>query len=151
MSLREIFNITYVQCYPMSSEPEFRIDADTQVQFTSVTLTEGQLEDLQQYELIETTDDLGFSAPNVRTIEQARIDLRELKQLVYQYQLLDSVASKVETEILDYYRESEGRTHTTGELAEAIDRPKSSVSRSLGKLVEKGLLEKVQDGVYRTS
>lgn len=135
----------------MSSEPEFRIDGDTRMQFTSVNLTEGELEVLQEFEILETNDDLGFSAPNVRTVDQAKVDLRKLKDLVYQYQLLNSVASKVETEILEYYRESEGRTHTTGELAEAIDRPKSSVSRSLGKLVEKGQLDKVQDGVYRNT
>jgi len=120
------------------------------MQFTSVNFTESQLKSLQQFGIIETNDDLGFSAPNVRMIDQAKIDLRKLKQLLYQYQLLDSVASKVETEILDYFRESEGKTHTTGELAEATGRPKSSVSRSLGKLVEKDQLDKVQDGVYRS-
>ncbi|MBX0323864.1 helix-turn-helix domain-containing protein [Halomicroarcula sp. F13] len=134
----------------MSSESEFQIDGSTRMQFTSVTLTEGQLKNLQEFGIIEINDDPGFSAPNVRTIDQAKIDLRKLKQLLYQYQLLNSVASKVETEILEYFRESEGRTHTTGELAEAINRPKSSVSRSLGKLVEKDHLDKVQDGVYRS-
>jgi|SRR6056297_1551368 len=134
----------------MSSEAEFRISGDTKMQFTSVNFTESQLKSLQQFGIIETNDDLGFSAPNVRMIDQAKIDLRKLKQLLYQYQLLDSVASKVETEILDYFRESEGKTHTTGELAEATGRPKSSVSRSLGKLVEKDQLDKVQDGVYRS-
>jgi conjugal transfer/entry exclusion protein len=133
----------------MSSGPEFRIDGDTRMQFTSVTFTENQIKSLQELGVIETNDELGFSAPNVKTIDQAKIDLRKLKQLLYEYQLLDSVASKVETEILEYFRESEGKTHTTGELAEEIDRPKSSVSRSLGKLVEKDQLDKIQDGVYR--
>lgn len=134
----------------MASDSEFQINSDTRIQFTSVTLTESQLEGLREFGILETNDELGFSAPNVRTIDQAKINLRKLKQLLYQYQLLNSVASKVETEILEYFRESEGRTHTTKELAEAIDRPKSSVSRSLGKLVEKDQLDKVQDGVYRS-
>ncbi|KZX46713.1 helix-turn-helix domain-containing protein [Haloarcula sp. K1] len=134
----------------MASESEFRIDGDTRMQFTSVTLTESQIKDLEHFGILEMNDDLGYSAPNVRTIDQAKIDLRKLKQLLYQYQLLSSVASRVETEILEFFRESEGRTHTTAELAEAIDRPKSSVSRSLGRLVEKDQLDKVQDGVYRS-
>lgn len=134
----------------MSSEEKFRIGGNTTMQFTSVDFTEEELKTLQQFGIIETGDELGFQSPNVRMIDQAKIDLDKLKQLLYQYKLLNNVASKVETDILDHFRESEERTHTTGELAEATGRPKSSVSRSLGKLVEKGQLDKIQDGVYRS-
>lgn len=81
--------------------------------------------------------------------DEIEIDFQKLSQIAFEYEILDAVASNVDIEILRFFLRSDETTHTTHEICRAIDRPKSSVSRSLGKLSRGGQLEKVQKGVYR--
>ncbi|WP_115864760.1 helix-turn-helix domain-containing protein [Halorussus litoreus] len=91
----------------------------------------------------------GQRGPAGRRVERVEFDLQAVRELAYEYQLLSQVASRVETQILECFRSSTETTLTTSEIAEQIERPKTSVSRSLGRLVEKEQLSKVQSGVYR--
>ena len=86
---------------------------------------------------------------NSGKVTKLEIDVNKLSQLAFEYDLLKQVASTVEIEILETFRNSADRTLTTGEIADETGRPKSSISRALTRLVEKGKLDKVQAGVYR--
>jgi predicted transcriptional regulator len=86
---------------------------------------------------------------NTGEIGEIRIDLSELVKVAYEHQILSEVASTVEVEVLRYLRESGREQLTTKQITEAVDRPKSSVSRTLTSLTEKGRITRVQNGVYR--
>jgi predicted transcriptional regulator len=86
---------------------------------------------------------------NTGEVNKVQIDIEELARVAYEFELLDEVASSVQTDILDVFRRSSDNKLTTSEITDKIDRPKSSVSRSLSRLVEHGKLRKVQSGVYR--
>jgi len=83
------------------------------------------------------------------TVSTAELDIKKLAQIAFEYDLLREVASSIDVEILDTFRRSDDRTLTTAEITRELDRPKSSVSRALTRLSEKGKLIKVQAGVYR--
>ena len=82
-------------------------------------------------------------------VSDALLDLSALARIAFEYDLLRSVASRVEIDILEVFRSSSENTLTTSEIAEETGRPKSSISRALSQLVEKNKLTKVQAGVYR--
>ncbi|MFC6993182.1 helix-turn-helix domain-containing protein [Haladaptatus sp. GCM10025707] len=82
-------------------------------------------------------------------VTNAILNVEKLADIAFENDILSKVASSVETDILGAFKQSEETTLTTGEIAGEIDRPKSSVSRALTKLTEKGKLNKVQSGVYR--
>jgi predicted transcriptional regulator of viral defense system len=83
-------------------------------------------------------------------VTRIKLDVEEIARIAFEFDLLKQVASTVEIEILETFRNSEDSTLTTSEIAQATGRPKSSVSRALSRLVEKTKLDKVQAGVYRT-
>lgn len=82
-------------------------------------------------------------------ITNAEFDASKLARIAFEYDLLNSVASSVEVDVLEAFRTASENVMTTRQLTEATGRPKSSVSRALGKLTEKGKVTKIQDGVYR--
>lgn len=82
-------------------------------------------------------------------VSEAELDIEKLAQMAFEFDILKQVASSVEVDILEFFRTSDETTHTTGEISEATERPKSSVSRALTRLSEKQKLTKVQSGVYR--
>ncbi|WP_442903409.1 hypothetical protein [Halobacterium sp. KA-4] len=50
---------------------------------------------------------------------------------------------------MEVFRRTSDDVLTTVQLADATDRPKSSISRALLRLVEKNKLHRVQAGVYQ--
>ena len=83
------------------------------------------------------------------TVYEIVIDIPKLSRLVFEHESLKSTASSVEVDILNTFRRVSDNVLTTQQVAEKTGRPKSSVSRALGRLVEKGKIQKVQDGVYK--
>ena len=83
------------------------------------------------------------------TVYEMVIDIPKLSRLVFEHESLKSTASSVEVDILNMFRRVSDNILTTQQVAEKTGRPKSSVSRALGRLVEKGKIQKVQDGVYK--
>lgn len=133
----------------MSQDKVYRIDNETTLQFRSVNLTPEDIDRLERWGIIEDTQLRSGSGIKGQRIDGVQMNFQAVRELAYEYDLLQKVASRVETQILDCFRSSEETTLTTAEIADQIDRPKSSISRSLGQLVEKGQLTKVQNGVYR--
>ncbi|MFA9503080.1 helix-turn-helix domain-containing protein [Natrinema sp. H-ect1] len=133
----------------MTQDKVYRIDNETTLQFRSVNLTPEDIDRLERWGIIEDTQLRSGSGIKGQRIDGVQMDFQAVRELAYEYDLLQKVASRVETQILDCFRSSKETTLTTAEIADQIDRPKSSISRSLGQLVEKGQLTKVQNGVYR--
>lgn len=124
----------------------FEITEDTDVEIKPGHLTTEEYEWLQQSDALSIRD-FQKATGKVNKIE---IDVEEVARIAFEFDILKQVASTVEIEILEAFRNSKDRTLTTGEIAQATGRPKSSVSRALSRLVEKTKLNKVQAGVYRT-
>ncbi|WP_187432962.1 helix-turn-helix domain-containing protein [Natronococcus pandeyae] len=133
----------------MSQETVYRIDNETKFQFRSVNLTSEDIDRLEQWGVLENKQMRNRGGAKGQRIERVQMNFQAIRELAYEYDLLQKVASRVETQILECFRTSEETTLTTAEIADQIDRPKSSISRSLGQLVEKSQLTKVQNGVYR--
>lgn len=130
----------------MSSQQQYTVSADTEVELSEGSVTDQEMRWLRSAGILGNTtyDKDGH-------VNKAQIDFESLAKLAFEYDLLQSVASRVEIDILEYFRRSSENTHTTSEIAEATGRPKSSISRALSNLVEKDKLTKVQSGVYRHS
>lgn len=126
-------NITH---YKITKKTEFLID-------------EGRITKEEEQWLAEN-DVLRITGYNVEDGEVSEVEINpgKLSQIAYEYSLLKQVASSVETDILDAFRQSESNILTTAQIAEATDRPKSSVSRALSRLVDDNKITKVQTGVY---
>ena len=124
---------------------QFEIDDETKIVPIDGTVTP------HERNWLERTGVLRVRSHNTATghISQAVLDVEQLSQLAFEYDILKEIASSVEVEILEEFRHSDEKTRTTAELADETDRPKSSVSRALTRLTEKGKLTKVQAGVYR--
>lgn len=135
----------------MSQDKVYRIDNETTLQFRSVNLTPEDIDRLERWGIIENKQLRNASGVKGQRIDRVQMNFQAIRELSYEYDLLQKVASRVETQILECFRRSEETTLTTAEIADQIDSPKSSISRSLGQLVEKGQLTKVQNGVYRRS
>ena len=130
----------------MSDIQEYNISDNTKVEFSNASLTD------QEKRSLESTGILSVQRRNSSgDIHEAYIDFEALARMAFEYDLLRSVASRVEIEILEVFRLSDENTLTTSEIAEKTERPKSSISRALSQLVEKDKLTKVQAGVYRYS
>jgi len=82
-------------------------------------------------------------------VTDAELDVEKLSEIAFEYDILRKVASPVEIDILSLFRDGSNDTLTTDEITEYTGRPKSSVSRALSRLSEKGKITKVQAGVYR--
>ncbi|WP_136591620.1 helix-turn-helix domain-containing protein [Salinigranum halophilum] len=124
----------------------FEITEDTDVEIKPGYLT------TEEHEWLRRSNALSINGFHTETGEVTRIklDVEEIARIAFEFDLLKQVASTVEIEILETFRNSEDSTLTTSEIAQATGRPKSSVSRALSRLVEKTKLDKVQAGVYRT-
>lgn len=133
----------------MADKTTLRIDNETRFQFRSINLSPADIERFEEWGIVEDKSLRNAGGKKGQRIERVRLNLHAVRELAYEYDLLQKVASRIETQILECFRSSEETTLTTAELADQIDRPKSSISRSLGKLVEKDQLKKVQNGVYR--
>ena len=133
----------------MPEDTTLRIDNETRFQFRSINLSQADMERFEELGIIENKSARNTSGKKGQRIVRVQLNLHAVRELAYEYNLLQKVASRIETDILECFRSSEETTLTTAELANQIDRPKSSISRSLGNLVEKEQLTKVQNGVYR--
>ena len=135
-----------VLCFDVMSRPEqFVLSEETDVTINDGTLTK------QEGEWLESVGILRVRSFNTESgeVSDALLDLSALARIAFEYDLLRSVASRVEIDILEAFRSSSENTLTTSEIAEETGRPKSSISRALSQLVEKNKLTKVQAGVYR--
>lgn len=128
----------------MSDPQQHNISDNTKVEFSNASFTD------QEKQSLESTGILRIDRRSSSgDINEAYIDFEALARMAFEYDLLRSVASRVEIEILEVFRLSDENTLTTSEIAEKTERPKSSISRALSQLVEKNKLTKVQAGVYR--
>lgn len=128
----------------MTTGKRYQFDSETEVHLHDAELTE------QEYDWLSTiTERRKASGSDPAHIDSISIQTEKLAQIAFEYDLLQQVASTVEIEVLRYFRGSEESTLTTGEVSDALDRSKSSVSRALNRLAEKDQLEQVQQGVYR--
>lgn len=123
----------------------FTIGPNTEIEIEEAKITPQEREWLDENGVFKVSGHQTESG----NVSKAELDVEKLAQIAFKYDLLKQVASSVEIDILEFFRTSDDRTHTTGEIAEATERPKSSVSRALTRLSEKGKLTKVQAGVYR--
>lgn len=131
----------------MSSPDEYHTSDETEITISTGSFTEEERNWLESVGVFR----INTVSTSSGEINEAHIDLNALAKIAFEYDLLQSVASRVEIDILEFFRRSEESTHTTSEIATETDRPKSSVSRALSQLVDKEKLTKVQAGVYRYS
>lgn len=125
---------------------EYEIDSSTNVEIERGTLTVQEAQWLKANGVLRIT---GYKNETGKATNVV-LDVEKLSRIAFEFDLLQQVASSVQTEILEAFRRSTDNTLTTSEIAQLTDRPKSSVSRALGQLTEKGKLQKVQSGVYRS-
>ena len=128
----------------MSQPEEYVISENTELKFSSGSFTAQEKQWLESVGILSVRS---FSSSG--SVNELHIDFEVLARIAFEYNLLQSVASRVEIDILEVFRRSSENTLTTSEIAEETERPKSSISRALSQLVEKGKLTKVQAGVYR--
>lgn len=129
----------------MATDDRYQIDSDTDISFEDTELTGEEYDWLSKIVSGRKT-----SGSDPTHVDQITLKTEKLAQIAFEYELLRQVASTVEIEVLRYFRASNESTLTTGEISEALNRSKSSVSRALGRLTEKNQLEQVQQGVYRS-
>lgn len=122
----------------------YRVDEDTTVKFEKEDFTEEEWDWLNN---ISTGARIGGGNP--RHVDEIILNVEKLSRIAFEYDILEDVANTVEIEVVRHFRESPETTMTTGEISDTLSRSKSSVSRALGSLVERGQLERVQQGVYR--
>jgi len=130
----------------MSRPKEYIISDNTELKFGSESLTAQEKQWLESAGILRVR-----SYSSSGDVNEVHIDFGLLARMAFEYDLLQSVASRVEIDILEVFRGSNENTLTTSEIAEETGRPKSSISRALSRLVEKNKLIKVQAGVYRYS
>jgi predicted transcriptional regulator len=128
-------------------------DEDTNYKITEQTdieILEGELTDPER-RWLESSRILEIKShhTNTKEVTQANLNVDRLAQLAFEYEILKDIASSVETDIMDVFRRTSDNMLTTSQLADATGRPKSSISRALSRLVEKGKLHRVQAGVYK--
>ena len=128
----------------MAQDIRYRIDEETTVEFAEAELTEGELGWLSGIASMQVA-----SGSDPAYVKEMTLNMEKLAQMAFEYDLLKQVASTVEIEVLRHFRRSDETTQTTSEISDALDRSKSSISRALSRLVEKGQLTRVQQGVYR--
>lgn len=128
----------------MSHPKEYLISDNTKLEFSTESFTAQEKQWLESVGILSVR-----SYSSSGNVNDAQIDLEVLARMAFEYDLLRSVASRVEIDILEVFRRSSENTLTTSEIAEETERPKSSISRALSQLVEKNKLTKVQAGVYR--
>jgi predicted transcriptional regulator len=122
---------------------EYRFTPETTVEIDEATLTKEELRWLSDAGLVHRRQS---SDGEVKHIQ---LDIKKLAQIAFEYENLITVASSVETDVMAVFRKRSDNVLTTSQIAEYSGRPKSSVSRALGRLVDKGKISKVQSGVYR--
>lgn len=126
----------------MAEDVMYEITDDTDVIITNENITKHELSQLGSLGVVQnritSADDL----------ERIVLDSDKLRQIAFEYSILNDVANAVEVDVLRYIREANTDRITTGEVAKELDRPPATISRTLGNLVEKGQIKKVQDGLY---
>lgn len=124
---------------------KFTITENTEIELVQGTLTDDERGWLRH---ADVADIRGYQT-ETGEVKTLVINIKELSQIAFEYDLLRSVASRNEIDVLRFFRESGETTHTTAEISKATGHPKSSISRALSRLVEKNKLKKIQSGVYR--
>ena len=129
----------------------FRIDTDTNIEPYVVEIDEEELDFLHHLGIIGRRSHRSYDKSK-RHIVEMRVDFERMAEAMRDYDRLRRNQRTIEDEIIGYfikaYRSDGRRIFTTGQLADELDHPKSSISRSLNKLTERGELTKVQRGVY---
>ncbi|WP_080510582.1 helix-turn-helix domain-containing protein [Halorubrum kocurii] len=128
----------------MSQPKEYTISDKTELEIGEGSFTAQEKNALQSVGVLSVK-----SYSSSGGVNKAYIDIEALARMAFEHDLLRSVASRVEIDILEAFRRSDENTLTTSEIANMTERPKSSISRALSQLVEKNKLTKVQAGVYR--
>ncbi|RNJ22043.1 helix-turn-helix domain-containing protein [Halosegnis longus] len=111
----------------MTDEDTYSFSEETEIEEGEITAKE-----------MDWLRSIGVMRPNVRSgnkVKEATLNINVLAQVAFEYDLLQSVARRVEIDVLRFFRVSEENTHTTSEISESTGRPKSSVSRALSRLV----------------
>lgn len=140
--------IVYAQLVSMSAgRVRHRLTEETEIEIEEGLLTDDEIEWLRSQGILDVKGYHTDSDP--QEITKVELNVSKLARFAFEYDVLKNVASTVATDILEYFRQSDETTHTTAEISQGTGRPKSSVSRALKKLTEKGKLTKVQSGVYR--
>lgn len=130
----------------------YRISPSTKIEVEDYALTKDEWNWLTRKVAGGTgTSFKDADANNMHEVTKLPIDIEKLAEIAFEYDILEDVANTVEIEVIRHFRNSTETTMTTGEISDEIGRAKSSVSRALGRLVEKGQLERVQKGVYRSA
>jgi len=123
-------------------ENAFEIVDDTQVMIGEGSITEEELKQLQNLNIV-----VSYKTNNYQ-LTQIEFNTRQLRDIGFEYNILKDVASSIEVEVMRVFRRTDTERLTTGEISDSIDKPPSSVSRALARLVDKGQIEKIQRGVY---
>lgn len=125
-------------------------DSYTITDETNIEIEGGEITN-EEHDLLKAHGAVYVSGYKTKTgeVNDLQINASKLAQLAFECDLLDTVASTIEVEIMREFRQSEYRKLTTQEITAAVERPKPSVSRALKRLTEKDKIAKVQDGVYR--
>lgn len=126
----------------MSEKQSYEIGADTAIRIGEGSITERELKQLSQLNVI-----VSYMANNYE-LTNIEFDIQRLRDIGFEYSILKDVASSVEVEVMRVFRRTNTERLTTGEISETIDKPPSSVSRALSRLVDKGQIERIRRGVY---
>ncbi|UZE91808.1 MAG: type IV toxin-antitoxin system AbiEi family antitoxin domain-containing protein [Methanosarcinales archaeon] len=88
---------------------------------------------------------------DMEIINNINLRIGKLSKAIYEWSILRRVASHLEVEILKLFDEiapKEKGVLTTGQIARHMKKSKASVSRALSNLCKKGVLKKLEKGVY---
>jgi hypothetical protein len=126
----------------MAEDNTYEITDSTDVRMPNENITKHELNELIDLGVIRHRT---LSTPY---LDSMSLDIDKLRQIAFEYSILNDVANSVEVDVLRYIRRADTDRVTTGEIAEELDRPSATISRTLGNLVEKGQINKIQDGLY---
>ncbi len=126
----------------MTEDDIYEITDHTDVIITNENITKHELTQLIDLGVVQSRSTSNYD------LKKIVFDSHKLRQIAFEYSILNDVANAVEVDVLRYIREANTDRITTGEVAKELDRPPATISRTLGNLVEKGQIKKVQDGLY---
>jgi predicted transcriptional regulator len=126
----------------MTEDNAYQITNDTEVRFENQNITKHGLNELGGVGVVKHRN---ISPDHVDSL---LLDINKLRKIAFEYSILNDVANSVEVDVLRYIRRANTDRITTGEIAEQLDRPPATISRTLGNLVEKGQIKKIKNGLY---
>lgn len=125
------------------TEKEVTFTDKTTFQCTGAEVKEGHLEALKEEGVLK----ISFVDDDELRVGEVDIDIDQLAEFSFRYELLDMKAGHAQVSALKYFHENPGQ-HTTNQVTEGTEYSKGSISRALNRLEEEGFLERKQNGVY---